>query len=103
MEIINLSINVAIDYLQISNCNSMTQRYVDISNLSILIIMEIIIGVYFVITVRNNRSSTWTKTRIEVIIKVILELVDICNNNWGRLQSLVQDWHQSNSQIKISG
>ena len=103
MEIINLSINVAIDYLQISNCNSMTQRYVDISNLSILIIMEIIIGVYFVITVRNNRSSTWTKTRIEVIIKVILELIDICNNNWGRLQSLVQDWHQSNSQIKISG
>lgn len=103
MEIINLSINVAIDYLQISNCNSMTQRYVDISNLSILIIMEIIIGVYFVITVRNNRSSTWTKTRIEVIIKVILKLIDICNNNWGRLQSLVQDWHQSNSQIKISG
>lgn len=103
MEIINLSTNVAIDYLQISNCNSMTQRYVDISNLSILIIMEIIIGVYFVITVRNNRSSTWTKTRIEVIIKVIYELVDICNNNWGRLQSLVQDWHQSNSQIKISG
>ena len=103
MEIINLSINVAIDYLQISNCNSMTQRYVDISNLSILIIMEIIVGVYFVITVRNNRSSTWTKTRIEVIIIVILELVDICNNSWGRLQSLVQDWHQSNSQIKISG
>ena len=43
----------------------MTQRYIDIVNLSTLIILELAVGIFFVVTVKSNRSSTWIKTRFE--------------------------------------
>ena len=45
----------------------MTQRYVDICNLSVLILLELAVGAFFVYTIKNNRSSTWVKTRFETI------------------------------------
>lgn len=43
----------------------MTQRYIDIANLSTLIILELAVGALFIVTVKSNRSSTWVKTRFE--------------------------------------
>jgi hypothetical protein len=52
----------------IKHCNAMAQRYLDIGILSFLSLLEIAVGAFFIITVRNNRSITWFKTRIEVRI-----------------------------------
>ncbi|TNV78016.1 hypothetical protein FGO68_gene6795 [Halteria grandinella] len=64
-ETLLLIVNVSIATLQVGHCNQMTQRYIDIANLSTLIIMEIVVGALFVSSVKGNRSSTWVKTRIE--------------------------------------
>jgi len=44
----------------------MTQRYIDIANLSVLILLEVLIAIFFVMTIRNNRRITWVKTRCEI-------------------------------------
>lgn len=45
----------------------MIQRYIDIFNLTALIILELAVGALFIVRVRSNRSSTWVKTRIETL------------------------------------
>lgn len=62
-----LAVNVCILVLQLKSCNTMTQRYIDIANLSCLILIELGVGVFFVATVKNSRSSTWVKTRFETL------------------------------------
>jgi hypothetical protein len=54
----------------------MIQRYIDIGNLSFLSLLEIAGGAFFVYNVKNNRSITWVKTRIEVSIEKVKDLDD---------------------------
>ncbi len=63
---VSLGTNVCIAVLQVNQCNDMSQRYIDIINLSILILLEATIACVFIYTIRNNRRSTWTKTRVEI-------------------------------------
>jgi len=62
----SLGINAAIATFQVEQCNNMTQRYIDIVNLSVLISLEVLVAIFFVWTIRNNRRITWVKTRCEV-------------------------------------
>ena len=64
--VIVFAANIIIVVKQIQHCNNMTQRYMDIVDLSFLSALEIAVGAFFIVTVRNNRSITWVKTRIDV-------------------------------------
>ena len=67
LAIILFVFNLIIVIQFMKHCDAMTQRYLDIGILSSLSLLEIAAGVFFILTVRNCRSITWFKTRIEVI------------------------------------
>lgn len=75
----------------------MSQRYVDIVNLSILIIMELAVGVFFIMTVKSNRSSTWVKTRFETFA-IIIGII----SSFG-LKILIKATHKTRSQDSSFG
>jgi hypothetical protein len=43
-----LGVNILILTLQISHCNNMTQRYIDIGNLTFLSVLELVVGGIFI-------------------------------------------------------
>jgi len=49
----------------------MRQRYTDMINLTILSVLELSVGIFFILTVKNNRSNTWLKTKFETIAIIV--------------------------------
>lgn len=71
LEVLLLAVNIYNLVSQIQHCNNMNQRYTDIINLSILSCLELAVGLFFIFTVKNNRSNTWLKTKIETIAIIV--------------------------------
>ena len=44
----------------------MIQRYIDIAQLSVLILLEVLAAIFFVRMILNYRRISWVKTRCEI-------------------------------------